>query len=64
MAGLGNFKLVIIGSTHKGLLGEVVELAQLAFEELVDTFEFLDDWEDRYRHVIELGRQCLTLMKL
>ncbi|WP_376874019.1 SufE family protein [Albirhodobacter sp. R86504] len=27
-----------------------------AFEDLADTFEFLDDWEDRYRHVIELGR--------
>ena len=27
-----------------------------AFEEIVETFEFLDDWEDRYRHVIELGR--------
>lgn len=27
-----------------------------AFDEIVETFEFLDDWEDRYRHVIELGR--------
>ncbi|MGL6210479.1 MAG: SufE family protein [Paracoccaceae bacterium] len=27
-----------------------------AFEELVETFAFLDDWEDRYRHLIELGR--------
>lgn len=27
-----------------------------AFEELADTFEFLDDWEDRYRHVIDLGK--------
>ncbi len=27
-----------------------------AFAELVETFAFLDDWEDRYRHVIELGR--------
>ncbi|MFN3661926.1 SufE family protein [Yoonia sp.] len=27
-----------------------------AFEELVETFEFLDDWEDRYRHVIDMGR--------
>ncbi|ARC88898.1 SufE family protein [Rhodovulum sp. MB263] len=27
-----------------------------AFEEIVETFEFLEDWEDRYRHVIELGR--------
>ena len=23
---------------------------------MVDTFEFLDDWEDRYRHVIDMGR--------
>lgn len=27
-----------------------------AFEEIAETFEVLDDWEDRYRHVIELGR--------
>ena len=27
-----------------------------AFEEIVETFEFLDDWEDRYRHLIEIGR--------
>jgi cysteine desulfuration protein SufE len=26
------------------------------FEDIADTFEFLDDWEDRYRHVIELGK--------
>ncbi|MCP5087676.1 MAG: SufE family protein [Rhodobacteraceae bacterium] len=26
------------------------------FEEIVETFEFLDEWEDRYRHVIELGK--------
>lgn len=31
-------------------------MAQDAFEEIVETFEFLDDWEDRYRHVIEMGR--------
>ena len=31
-------------------------MANPAFEELADTFDFLDDWEDRYRHVIELGR--------
>lgn len=27
-----------------------------AFEEIVETFEFLDDWEDRYRHLIEIGK--------
>jgi cysteine desulfuration protein SufE len=31
-------------------------MAQHAFEDIAETFEFLDDWEDRYRHVIELGR--------
>jgi cysteine desulfuration protein SufE len=27
-----------------------------ALDELLSDFEVLDDWEDRYRHVIELGR--------
>ncbi|SLN71546.1 SufE family protein [Roseisalinus antarcticus] len=31
-------------------------MAQPAFEDIAETFEFLDDWEERYRHVIELGR--------
>ena len=31
-------------------------MAHPAFEELVEDFEFLDDWEDRYRHVIDLGK--------
>lgn len=31
-------------------------MASEAFEDIAETFEFLDDWEDRYRHVIELGR--------
>ena len=31
-------------------------MATEAFEEIADTFEFLDDWEDRYRHMIELGK--------
>jgi cysteine desulfuration protein SufE len=26
------------------------------FEDLAETFAFLDDWEDRYRHVIDLGK--------
>lgn len=36
-------------------------MATPAFEELAETFEFLDDWEDRYRHVIELGRAMPAL---
>ncbi len=31
-------------------------MANPDFEELVETFEFLEDWEDRYRHVIDMGR--------
>lgn len=31
-------------------------MATPAFDDIAETFAFLDDWEDRYRHVIELGR--------
>lgn len=31
-------------------------MANPDFEDLVETFEFLDDWEDRYRHVIDMGK--------
>ncbi|MFA3915701.1 SufE family protein [Ruegeria hyattellae] len=31
-------------------------MASPAFEDIVEDFEFLDDWEDRYRHVIEQGK--------
>ncbi|MFN0114393.1 MAG: SufE family protein [Paracoccaceae bacterium] len=31
-------------------------MATPAFEDIAETFAFLDDWEDRYRHVIELGK--------
>lgn len=36
-------------------------MATAAFEEIADTFAFLDDWEDRYRHVIELGRDMAPM---
>ena len=31
-------------------------MATPAFQDLADTFEFLGDWEERYRHVIDLGK--------
>ena len=31
-------------------------MASAAFEDIVETFDFLEDWEERYRHVIELGK--------
>ena len=33
----------------------------MSYDELVADFEFLDDWEDRYRYVIELGRSLEPL---
>lgn len=36
-------------------------MANAAFEELVEDFEFLEDWEDRYRHVIEQGKAMQPL---
>ena len=32
-----------------------------SFAEIIENFEFLDDWEDRYRYVIELGRDMGSL---
>ena len=31
-------------------------MADLSYDELVENFEILDDWEERYRYVIELGK--------
>lgn len=36
-------------------------MATPAFEDLAETFEFLDDWEDRYRHVIDMGKSFPAL---
>ena len=31
------------------------------FEQIVDDFEFLEDWEDKYRYVIEEGKKMPAL---
>ncbi|MGE5260356.1 MAG: SufE family protein [Actinomycetota bacterium] len=36
-------------------------LGATSFEEIVADFELLDDWEDRYRYVIELGKKLAPL---
>src|ERR1700684_3965926 len=32
-----------------------------AIEEIIDNFSVLDDWDDRYRYLIELGRELSSL---
>jgi len=36
-------------------------MATAEFDELVEDFEFLEDWEDRYRHVIDQGKAMAAL---
>lgn len=36
-------------------------MASASFEEIVEDFEFLDDWEDRYRYVIDQGKDMPPL---
>jgi len=36
-------------------------MANAAFEEIVETFDFLPGWEERYAHVIDLGRAMVPL---
>ncbi len=33
----------------------------MSFEEIKDNLEFMDDWEDRYRYIIELGNELPPL---
>jgi cysteine desulfuration protein SufE len=33
----------------------------MSLDEIIDNFSYLDDWEDRYRYVIELGRELEPL---
>tara|TARA_R110002124_G_scaffold69525_3_gene186937 strand:+ start:235 stop:669 length:435 start_codon:yes stop_codon:yes gene_type:complete len=36
-------------------------MSQMDIDSLIDDFSFLDDWEDRYRFVIELGKELAPL---
>ena len=36
-------------------------MANSEFEQIVEDFEFLEDWEDRYRYVIEEGKKMSSL---
>ena len=31
-------------------------MSRVEFREIVNDFEFLEDWEDRYRYIIDLGK--------
>jgi cysteine desulfuration protein SufE len=33
----------------------------MTIDEIIENFSFLDDWDDRYRYVIELGRELAPL---
>ncbi len=33
----------------------------MTIDEIIDNFEFLDDWDDRYRYLIDLGRTLKPL---
>ena len=33
----------------------------MTLDELLDTFEFFDDWEDKYRFIIDLGKELSGL---
>ena len=33
----------------------------VTIDEITETFEFLDDWEERYKYIIDLGKQLVPL---
>ena len=42
----------------------MTESIDQALEALADEFDLMDDWEDRYRHVIDLGRALAPLSEI
>ena len=36
-------------------------MADNEFQQIVNDFDFLDDWEDRYRYIIDLGKKLEPL---
>jgi cysteine desulfuration protein SufE len=37
------------------------DIAAMTIDEIIENFALLDDWDDRYRYVIELGRSLASL---
>ena len=44
-------------------LERIEQFMQTDIDAIIDNFELLDDWEDRYRYLIELGRTLEPLSK-
>jgi len=42
-------------------MDQATDTRPMSFEEILADFELLDEWEDRYRYVIELGRKLKPL---
>lgn len=40
---------------------KVMALKETAIDEIIENFALLDEWDDRYRYLIELGRQLEPL---
>ena len=38
-----------------------MSLEDTTIEDIIETFSFLDDWEDRYKYIIDLGKQLPPL---
>ncbi len=38
-----------------------IHFAEVTIDEVLETFQLFDDWEDRYRYIIDLGRKLPNL---
>ena len=39
----------------------IMAVAEITIDEVLETFQLFDDWEDRYRYIIDLGRKLPEL---
>jgi len=57
-ANSGNIDL---GGAALYIRGDVGRLTMAEIDDIIDNFSLLDDWDDRYRYLIELGRELPPL---
>ena len=47
--------------TLSSTISKEARISLMTYEQIREDFELLDDWEDRYRYIIELGRKLPEL---
>lgn len=51
----------MVAANHSAYEGLTAKSSMHDIDEIVDSFEFLDDWDQRYQYLMEIGEQLPTM---